>query len=198
MSSPTSSATGPTARRYFWQRFSPSAPTSGADLAALRRGIDREPGAVPALWPYYTTLAADGRLSPALTAEHVALTLFAIHQQSRSTLMHRDSVGLGTALLALKRSGQCSEEAVDRRFAAAATATSRTELAGHLRGLVGLLRGISQPLDYTALVRDLRDWQSPDRVAAVRRRWGGQYFAPRAGTRDTDTTTATANPEGTR
>lgn len=173
---PPSSAT--TGRPPFWARFSAAKLPGGDQLAALRRGIDREAGTVPQLWPYYTTLTEDGHRTRALLAEHLALTLFAVHQQSKPTLMHQDGIGLGTAVLRLKRSGKFSEDAVDRRFAAAATATSLTELAVHVRGLVTQLRGIAQPLDYTRLTRDLRDWQTPDGAAAVRRHWGGQYFAP--------------------
>jgi hypothetical protein len=40
----------------------------------------------------------------------------------------------------------------------------------HLRGLVTQLRAIGQPLDYTRLMTDLRDWPDPARLAAVRRR----------------------------
>jgi CRISPR system Cascade subunit CasB len=174
-----------TIRQHYWQRFTTEHRPPGEELAALRRGIDREAGTVPALWPFYTTLTEDGRRTQALRAEHLALTLFAVHQQSKNVLMHRVGVGLGTAILRLKRSGAFSEDAVDRRFAAAATSTSVGELAVHLRGLVTQLRSVGQPLDYTRLARDLRDFQIPERAANVRRHWGGQYFAPPKAT-DTD------------
>ena len=178
------SDTGLPHRECFWERHTAgdgawrqaSDTPSGEDLAALRRGIGREAGSVPEMWPFYTTLAADGRLSDRLRAEHVTLTLFAIHQQSRSQPAHRDGVGLGSAIRALRESEQFSPEAVDRRFAAAATATSLAELSVHLRGLISQLRNVRSGLDYSLLFRDLRDWQWPERVAAVRRHWGSQYF----------------------
>lgn len=148
----------------------------GADLAALRQGIGRVAGTVPAMWPFYTTLRSDGKVSADLRAEHLALTLYGVHQQSETRPMHRAGVGVGKALAALRHSGAFSPEAVDRRFAAAATATSLNEAAVHLRGLVTQLRGIHQPLDYDRLLRDLRDWQYPDRRPQVRRRWGSEYF----------------------
>lgn len=152
----------------------------GADLAALRQGIGREAGTVPALWPYYTTLSPDGHVSADLLAEHHALTLYGVHQQSESMPMHRGGAGVGKALAALRTDGKFSAEAVDRRFAAAATATSLGEAAIHLRGLISQLRVIDRPLDYDLLFRDLRDWQFPERRPAVRRRWGSAYFvAPR-------------------
>ncbi|GLY68777.1 type I-E CRISPR-associated protein Cse2/CasB [Amycolatopsis taiwanensis] len=173
--------------RHFWERVvaedgkwratEGGAPT--AELAALRRGVNREPGDVAEMWPFYTTLRSDGTLSEALRAEHLALTLFAVHQQSVARPMHAAGIGLGTAIRALRESTKFSPDAVDRRFSAAATATSLNELGMHLRGLIGQLRVMDrpgQPLDYTQLFRDLRDWQRPENQARVRRRWGSQYF----------------------
>ena len=157
-------------------RWRDSGGAPGAELAALRRGIGREPGSVPAMWPYYTTLSEDGSLTPSLRAEHLVLTLYAVHQQSRPGPMHQRGIGVGTALQALRRSEKFSPEAVDRRFSAAATATSLGEVAAHLRGLITQLRAIGQGLDYDLLVRDLVNWQNPERRLGVRRRWGGQYF----------------------
>ena len=172
------------ARRYYWQRHTDGSGTwrgssgpPGNELAALRQGTGREPGSVAAMWPYYTTLNPAGTLTRALCAEHLALTLFAIHQQSQQQPMHRDGEGIGSAVLALRVSEKFSPEAVDRRFAAAATASSIAEVGVHLRGLITQLRSIGQPLDYTRLLTDLRAWQDSGRIAAVRRRWGSQYFS---------------------
>lgn len=165
----------------------------GEDLAVLRRGLGREPGSVPQMCRFYTTLTEDGRLTPALQAEHAALALFAVHQQSSIQRMHRTDVGLGAAARELRRSGKFSEEAVDRRFTAAATATSMIELTLHLRGLVAQLRQIGQPLDYDRLVDDLIGWQDSDRVGKVRRHWGAQYFVR---TKESDTVnSSSADPE---
>lgn len=185
-------------RRFYWQRHTDGqggwgerGTSPGADLAALRRGIGREPGSVPEMWPYYTTLTADGAITPRLRAEHLALTLFAVHQQSLSQPVHREGVGLGTAVLALRRSEKFSPEAVDRRFGAAATATSLDEVAHHARGLITQIRGLTpQPgLDYNRLFEDLRSWQSPEWRTRVRRRWGFQYFVwtPEPSGQDTET-----------
>jgi CRISPR system Cascade subunit CasB len=194
-------------RPHYWQRHTDGSgtwgtggPPPGSDLAALRRGIGREPGSVPEMWPFYTTLNSDGRLTRELRAEHLALTLFAVHQQSQSQPVHRvdvdhpADVGLGAALLALRNDDRSSAEGVDRRFAAAATATSLNELGHHLRGLITQVRGLHpQPgLDYTQLHRDLRAWQFPDGPARVRRRWGARYFAWERGVDPTASATASA------
>jgi CRISPR system Cascade subunit CasB len=163
----------------FWERAHKGDLPDGADLAALRRGIGREPGSVPAMWRYYTALDHEGRLTARLRAEHIALTLYATHQQSLPAPAHYSGTGLGEAILALRCSGKFSPDAVDRRFNAAATATSLDEAAYHLRGLVRQLRNVPQSLDYTRLWKDLIDWQHPEHVGRVRRRWGAQYFLGR-------------------
>jgi CRISPR system Cascade subunit CasB len=130
------------------------------------------------MWPFYTTLSEDGRLTESLRAEHVALTLYAVHQQSQPVPVHREGIGFGKAARTLRNSGLYSEEAVDRRFVAAATSGSLAELSVHLRGLVTQMRALRDSgFDYTRLFRDLRSWQRPERRAAVRRRWGAEYFA---------------------
>ncbi|GIF04424.1 type I-E CRISPR-associated protein Cse2/CasB [Actinoplanes siamensis] len=166
----------------------------GADLAKLRRGLGREPGDVPEMWRFYTTLNREGNKTAWLAGEHDALALFALHQQSQSRPMHRAGVGLGTAVRALRNfNGDGAQkqsndrgtpkqdriEAVDRRFAAAATASSRSELVLHLRGLITQLRGVGQGLDYTALHKDLANWEKPEEASKIRRRWGSQYFVDR-------------------
>lgn len=170
---------------HYWERYtdgdgswSKKEGPAGADLAALRRGIGREPGTVAQMWPYYTTLNDEGEMTGELRAEHTALTLYAVHQQSRPRPMHITGIGLGRAVRALHSGehGKFSQEAVNRRFAAAATATSPAELAMHLRGLIAQLHTIGHGLDYSQLCRDLVDWQDADRVGRVRRRWGRDYF----------------------
>ncbi len=171
-------------RPYYWTRYAGSGDTSetpvapGADLAALRRGLGQEPGAAPALWRFYTELTDDGWVTDRLRAEHAALVLFGIHQQSQRRSMHWPGVRLGQALQALRASGRYSEPALDRRVAQCATADDLGEMTHHLRGLITMLKTIPRPqgLDYTLLVRDLTDWQDPAGRSRVRRRWGADYF----------------------
>lgn len=155
----------------------------GQDLAALRRGLGKTAGSVPQMWRFYEAIVA-GENSPRLAAEHAALSLYGLHQQSQRASMHRPGEGLGTALLRLSRQDSVSEEAVTRRFNAAATATSSTELVAHLRGLVTQLRSHGIPLDYSRLWRDLLDWTFPEGQARVRRRWGMQFYEWQAAAAD--------------
>lgn len=190
-------------RRYYWDDFiddegawrSADRQPPGEDLAAMRRGLGREAGTVPGMWPFYRTPLDDqGRrgdyVSDRLRAEHHALTLFAVHQQSRRDPVHRPGVDFGDAVRRLhagRDDGSGSGQAIDRRFYAAVTSGTLDVLARHLRGLVQLLRTLDPPaaFDYTQLVDDLTRWASPSGRDRVRRRWGLQYHAvPSAGTDD--------------
>lgn len=149
----------------------------GAELSQLRQGLGREPGSAPGMWPHYTRLTGAGEVTPALHAEHVALTLFGVHQQSAGRLVHRRGNSVGAAASALRRSGRYSEDAVDRRMAASAGASTLGSLAVHLRGLVQQLSVVEVTLDYDRLFEDLVHWQSPSGSSRVRRRWGGDFYA---------------------
>ncbi|WSZ01417.1 type I-E CRISPR-associated protein Cse2/CasB [Streptomyces sp. NBC_00872] len=146
----------------------------GEDLAALRSGLGRPAGTVPALWRFYTS-PVDGEVTPELEAEHAALSLYGLHQQSQSRPMHKPGIHLGTALRTLHRSERFSEEAVDRRVAAAVHTSSVAALVYRLRGLVTQLRAVEQPLDYDRLLQDIRRWHYAESRQGVRRDWGLAY-----------------------
>ncbi len=156
-------------------------PPPGEDLAVLRSGLGREAGTVMAMWPFYVCepddrLAARDEVSARQKAEHGALALFGLHQQSQDRPMHRRGVSVGEALRHLRDSGRFSEQALDARVNAAATSTHGAALLVHLRGLVTQLRTAGEPLDYGLLEADLRDFQWPQGRARVRRRWGISYY----------------------
>jgi pimeloyl-ACP methyl ester carboxylesterase len=68
-----------------------------------------------------------------------------------------------------------NQKGIDGRMKDIATSTDTDELTGHLRGLVQLLHGHGEPLDYTRLFWDLRTWNDPQRRTDIRLRWAGQY-----------------------
>jgi CRISPR system Cascade subunit CasB len=134
----------------------------------------------PKMWQHYTcdvndVLALRDAVSDEQTAEHAALTLFGLHQQSQAKPMHRQGTKLGHGLRLLRQSGKFSEEALDRRVAILAGATSVSALVVHLRGLVTQLRAVAQPLDYTHLMADIQAWHSTERRADVRLKWALGY-----------------------
>lgn len=191
-------------RRYYWTWYAgPGGWTgtsrpSAADLAALRSGLGRTAGTVPAMWPLHVLAIEDeaaerGYADRRYVAEHHALTLYAVHQQSITQAMHRPGVGVGRAVKALHAGARQDDDgrsqAIDRRFYAAVTAATVDEVARHLRGLVQLLRALDTPsgLDYSRLVDDLAVWERPERRDRVRLRWGKDYHASPRSTADEET-----------
>lgn len=175
-----------------------------AAMAKLRRGVSGTPGADPALWEL--TLAAmpeeitarevmsrderDGAPTVWERAAYDAITLHALHQQSRSDRMHRRggaTVGAATATLGV-RSG--SVEAVRARFHALGTAGDHDARLVHLRGVISQLRSHGIALDYGRLAVDLarlEDRKYADRVLLA---WGRDYHrAPAATPKSIDTET---------
>lgn len=162
-----------------------------AALAHLRRAVGRPPGTVPEVWGVTIDGLASDRAGDQPTrqehAVHAAMTLFAVHQQSKSQPMHVRGVGLGRAIRRLEAAspgfGSGDITPARRRLDALATAESLTEVLHHLRGVVDLLRSKDVPLDYVALAEDLLQLQRPGGAAAVRLRWARQYYS--AGSDDT-------------
>ncbi|MEU5756729.1 type I-E CRISPR-associated protein Cse2/CasB [Streptomyces sp. NPDC047829] len=149
-------------------------------LRALREGVGREAGTVPAMRSVHRASLRDeglDRLPDRYVAEHCTLTLFGLHQHTASEPVHRPGVGLGTACLLLRRGETLTDAAVERRLIAAATAQDLHELVQHLQRLVPLLRMAGVGLDYTRLFRELAVWDGPGRNRVLRA-WGLQYTDP--------------------
>ncbi|MHA7271261.1 type I-E CRISPR-associated protein Cse2/CasB [Arthrobacter sp. HLT1-20] len=159
---------------------------SAATLAMLRRAVGKEPGVDPDIWdvtvvglpPWYvgkTDAPSEGE-----HAAHTAMTLYAVHQQSKTTPMHREGPSLGRAVAKLAKSRSATEspevsKAVKRRFDALLTAVTFDELVTHARGLIQQLRAADISLDYGRFAEDLRKLQLADQADSVRRHWGRDY-----------------------
>ena len=132
-------------------------------LAKLRRAASSDIGEDPAAWQV-AFLGYGDRTPinlPFPTAEeeaiYLALTLFALHQQSKSEPMNVDGPSFGSALNRLAHvsgTGEASDPVI-RRFNALVTADSAEETRWHLRSLIGQLRAHGIPLDYGDLADDL-------------------------------------------
>ncbi|PWK64002.1 CRISPR system Cascade subunit CasB [Streptomyces sp. CG 926] len=162
-------------------------------LARLRRGVGRQPTRTPDLWglvgveafhaAYLTQRRHTAPESEALRAEraaHVAITLWAVHQQSnRSRRMHvPDGPSVGTAVRRLM-SGTDADDPVRKRFVRAGTSSTLDVLAQRLRDLVTLMRTAEVPLDYGLLAEQLDQWQRPGGAGQVRQAWGRSFHAYR-------------------
>ncbi|WP_282795518.1 type I-E CRISPR-associated protein Cse2/CasB [Streptomyces sp. CC224B] len=200
-----------------------------ASVARLRREAGRDPHSTPTAWGLddleaLTRLRAratqhqEGDMSEALSyrdvlrheqqeeredrAVHLAVTLWALHQQSiREEAMHVDRWTLGRAVRRLAEGrtgpqdratdgdsgqadaseGTASPKAVPdtdlnpgvrKRFVRIGSSADFETLGVRLREMVLLLRAARIPLDYGSLADQLDRWQQLAFQADVRREWG--------------------------
>ncbi|MFE6447105.1 MULTISPECIES: type I-E CRISPR-associated protein Cse2/CasB [Nocardiopsis] len=161
-------------------------PEAVATLAKLRRGAGKPVEAVPELVGlaldhrfYERFSVSDPRTEDAEAAAHEALTLYALHQQSkREKGMHRRGRDLGGAVRRLMPSGDI-DEPLRRRFVQAGSAAHHATRLDRLRGIVQLLRAEDVPLDYGLLADQLYDARTRPGAERVRRAWGRGFQAYR-------------------
>ncbi|MFF0836683.1 MULTISPECIES: type I-E CRISPR-associated protein Cse2/CasB [unclassified Streptomyces] len=163
-----------------------------ASLARLRRGAGRPAGQLPDLWalidtgPLHQTPTGarpltERELGRAEDALHVALTLYALHQQSRRTGMYQADRpdrrrGLGAAVRRMMKPGEI-DTPVHKRLVRAGTAADLATCAQRLRDIVVLLRREDIELDHALLAGQLYTWQRPGGADTVRREWGRSFHA---------------------
>ncbi|HEY5857198.1 MAG TPA: type I-E CRISPR-associated protein Cse2/CasB [Aldersonia sp.] len=184
------------------QQYLADVSSAAASLARLRRAVNRGPGEDPTVWAetfdgFPAELLGRGdRPSRHERAAHAAITLFAVHQQSKDRAMHRQGFGIGAAARKLGTESN-SEEAVLRRFQTLGTSTSFEETVYHARALITQFRSHGLGIDYGRLAADLADIQNEHRADRVRLAWGRDYYrvTDRAAdpARDTDTRTTSDN-----
>ena len=149
------------------------------EMAALRKGASRDSGELPEIWEL-TSVEIPEYASDAPTREeiavHTAMTLYAVHQQSRTEPMFRPGIGLGSAAHDLV--GRDEENPSARaRFNALVTSTTVAELRHHLRSFVSLLRARGIALDHAMLADDVLRFQQPGGAKKVRLAWARQYYS---------------------
>ena len=148
------------------------------DLAALRKGANRLPGELPEIWELTSVHVPDyAGDAPTWeeTAVHAAMTLYAVHQQSRTEPMFAPGRGLGHAARSLIGPPDEENPSARARFNALVTSTTVTELLHHLRGLISLLRARSITLDHAMLADDILHFQQPGGARRIRLTWARQY-----------------------
>lgn len=152
------------------------------ELAALRKGASRPHGELPEIWELTSVNVPDyAGDAPTWeeTAVHTAMTLYAVHQQSRTSPMFVPGRGLGHAARSLIGPQDGENPSARARFNALVTSTTITELRHHLRGIISLLRARSIPLDHAMLADDILHFQQPGGARKVRLAWARQYqFLP--------------------
>lgn len=140
-----------------------------AALAALRRGLGKQPGAamemhryvVPHLYgvydekPYYIVAALIG--------------LYPIISWSSST--NRQDNSLGASLSLLKDE---SGDSLERRFVALLNA-HLDDLPDHLRQAISLLKSKEKPVNWLKLLKHIKGWDSEDNW--VQRKWAKGFWS---------------------
>lgn len=150
------------------------------ELAALRKGASRSPGELPEIWELTRVEVPDGAGDAPTWEEiavHTAMTLYAVHQQSRTEPMFSPGVGLGRAARRLIGPPDEENPSARARFNALVTSTTVAELRHHLRGFVSLLRARGIALDHAMLADDVLRFQQPGGARSVRLNWARQYHS---------------------
>ena len=170
------------------------------ELAALRKGVSRSPGELPEIWEL-TEVPPPEHAGDAPTGEeiavHTAMTLYAVHQQSRTEHMFSPGVGLGSAARRLIGSPDEENPSARARFNALVTSTTVAELRHHLRGFVSLLRARGFALDHAMLADDVLRFQQPGGAKQVRLTWARQYYSPPAESQPADDTDPASDADPT-
>lgn len=170
------------------------------ELAALRRGVSRSPGELPEIWELTRVEVPDGAGDAPTWEEiavHTAMTLYAVHQQSRTEHMFSPGVGLGSAARRLIGSPDEENPSARARFNALVTSTTVAELRHHLRSFVSLLRARGIALDHAMLADDVLRFQQPGGAKQVRLTWARQYYSLPAESQPADGTVPASDADST-
>lgn len=173
-----------------------------AALSALRGAAGKTMIDAPEAWDHTLEgmpehLLGDGdEPSRAEEAAYTALTLYAVHQQSRPDSVNARGVSLGAAArkLALVTGTSRQNPEPPRRFTSIVTAESRDTLNHHLRGLIQQLRAHGIGLDYAMLAVDLARLGDDRRHNLdARLRWTRDFHSPASATKKSRTARTKTN-----
>lgn len=147
-------------------------------LAALRRGLGKEPGTVPEMYRHVEPYL-QGASKLQTEAAYLVASLFGLHPVVWDpTGDHPRNTSFGWSLRHIRFRGEGSNEeneGVARRFLAT-LACHLPALPTHLRQLLTLLhsRWDTTPMDWERLYWDVADWEDLDRK--VQRRWAEAFW----------------------
>jgi CRISPR system Cascade subunit CasB len=142
-----------------------------ATLAALRRGLGKDPGSVPEMHPFVLRRLPEGMGLRRENDFYLVASLFSIHRKGWAGGDPRRPTNLGASLALLRqRDGSAS---IERRFVAMLNA-QREDLPHHLRNIISLLSSHEVHVDFAQLLRDLRWWDAENR--SVQRHWARSFW----------------------
>lgn len=153
-----------------------------ASLAALRRGLGKQPGEAAEAFRLVLPHLPPGASRRDEDLYFLIGTLFALHQ--KSWLGNDDQLGatnLGASFARLR--SEVESDSIEKRFVVLLNC-HQDDLPVHLRHGVSLLKSKEIPIDWSQLLRDLRGWWHEDRY--VQRKWARAFWSEK-------TTAAEAN-----
>ncbi len=135
-----------------------------AAFAALRRGLGRDPGAEPAMFPYIARWVTDDSSQWHEATLYLIASLFAYHPQEG---------GAGNLGAAFKSAAQGEKDttAIERRFTALLAAHPE-DLAFYLRQAVSFLKSKPVPIDWQQLFDDVLKWP----YGQVQKNWAYAFW----------------------
>lgn len=135
-----------------------------AALAALRRGLGKDPGEAPEMFRYVVPwLPAEGWAD---RRYFTTAALFAMHPEEGGSGNMGDH-------FAKVRAATSSDEAVERRFTALLSAHS-DDLPYHLRQAVSLCHARGVPVNWDQLFKDMAGWEWASH--SVQRQWARSFW----------------------
>ncbi|MEX1247567.1 MAG: type I-E CRISPR-associated protein Cse2/CasB [Anaerolineales bacterium] len=138
-------------------------------LAALRRGLGQKPGTEAAMYPHVVRWVSADLRGWSEEIYYVVGSLFAWHSQSAP------QGNLGHHLQGLAQ-GRKNSESIERRFTALLNAHV-DDLPDQLRQIISLLKSGDVPVNWEQLMKDLRNWDHPDRY--VQHQWARGFWGNR-------------------
>ncbi|PJF22971.1 MAG: type I-E CRISPR-associated protein Cse2/CasB [Phototrophicales bacterium] len=134
-----------------------------AMLAELRRGLGREPGEVPGMFPYVIPFVHNSYDEANI---YLIASLFALHPSSTG------KGNMGEHLYTLTQAVG-DDDATTRRFVQLLR-QSRDSLDVPLRQHISMLKSKDIAVNWNQLLRDLHYWEHPDHF--VQKQWAAAYW----------------------
>jgi len=135
-----------------------------AAFAALRRGLGRDPGTEPAMFPYIARWVAEDSTRWYEATLYLIASLFAYHPKEGGT---------GNLGAAFKRAaqGESDTTAIERRFTALLAADT-ADLHFYLRQAVSFLKAKDVAIDWQQLFDDVLKWQ----YSYAQKQWAYKFW----------------------
>lgn len=140
-----------------------------AALAALRRSLGKSPGEAVEAHRYVLPFNPQFREEPAY---YLVAGLYALHPANwRKGEDDQQQTNFGASFARLK--SKIDSDSTEKRFVALLDC-HEDDLGEHLRHAVSLLRSKEVPVDWGRLLKDLINWNHPDRF--VQRSWARAFW----------------------